>query len=164
MKILLAVDASDASEKAVRHVGAIFGSGGPRVQITLYHAMESLPEYLVSRITGPQQSEEIRNIAQEWVADTRQKARELLSHYQTTLIDAGLPAAAIEIRIAEVEAMPGAQKVVAAVAIIEEMKQGQYEIVCLGRRGDSGMISVFPGSVAEKVLRQAASVTVWIVD
>ncbi|MEX0724829.1 MAG: universal stress protein [Planctomycetaceae bacterium] len=164
MKILLAVDDSDASEKAVRHVGEIFGSGGRHVQITLYHAMESLPEFLVSRITGPQVKEEYRAVAQDWLTDSRQKARELLADYQQKLVSAGIPAAAIDIKIAEVEAMPGAQKVVAAVAIIEEMKQGEYAIICLGRRGSSEMFSVFPGSVAEKVLRQAADKIVWIVD
>lgn len=162
--MLLAVDVSDASEKAVRHVEQMFGSGGPKVQIVLYHVMESLPEYLVSRITGPKQSDEFKSVAQEWVADARQKSRELLEKHQQSLTEAGIASASIETKIVEVEAMPGAQKVIAAVAIIEEMKQGKYDLVCLGRRGSSGMISVFPGSVAEKVLREAAGVTVWIVD
>ncbi|MFN0195987.1 MAG: universal stress protein [Planctomycetaceae bacterium] len=164
MKILLAVDASDASEKAVRHIGEIFGQGGRPVKVTLYHALESLPEYLVSRINGPQQSAEFRSVAEEWVNDLRNNARDILATHQQKLVAAGIPSTAIETKIAEVEAMPGAKKVVAAMAIIEEMKRGDYAIVCLGRRGNSASISVFPGSVAEKVLREGAGVTVWIVD
>ncbi len=163
VKILLAVDASDASEKAVRHIGEIFGNGGKPVTVTLYHVLESLPEYLVSRINGPQQSEEFRSVAQAWVNDVRIHARDILAAHQQKLIEAGIPTTSIETKIAEVEAMSGAKKVVAAVAIIEEMKRGDYAIICLGRRGNSAF-SVFPGSVAEKVLREAAGLTVWIVD
>jgi hypothetical protein len=65
------------------------------------------------------------------------------------------------------EGRPEARKVVAALAIIEELNRGPYEIVCLGRRGTGAAgtaMSSFPGSVAEKVLRSAQGKTVWVVD
>ena len=52
----------------------------------------------------------------------------------------------------------------AALAIIEEMQGGQYDLVVLGRRGASPAAESFVGSVTEKVLREARGKTVWVVD
>jgi nucleotide-binding universal stress UspA family protein len=49
-------------------------------------------------------------------------------------------------------------------AIIEEMRQGNYDLVVIGRRGASATIPTLVGGVAEKIAREAYGRTLWIVD
>jgi nucleotide-binding universal stress UspA family protein len=51
-----------------------------------------------------------------------------------------------------------------AIAIIEEMRQGIYDLVVIGRRGASATIPSLVGRVAEKIAREAYGWTLWIVD
>ena len=51
-----------------------------------------------------------------------------------------------------------------ALAIIQEMKQGNYDTVVIGRRGTSARVESFLGGVAEKVAREAYGRTLCIVD
>jgi nucleotide-binding universal stress UspA family protein len=81
-----------------------------------------------------------------------------------TLTAAGIAPARIQTKLAQKEGRPEARRVVAALAVIEEMKAGKYDIVVIGRRGNSAAVESFIGGVAEKVVREAHGRTVWIVD
>ena len=48
--------------------------------------------------------------------------------------------------------------------ILQEIKEGKYDTVVLGRRGLSGVKEFFSGSVTTKVLQGATGVTVIVVD
>jgi len=165
MELLLAVDKSDASIKAVRFVGNMFG-GDTRndVSVTILHVIESLPDFLVQRCADTEAASAYREVAQEWTANDREAAERLLAEQKQVLVDAGLAEASVQTLVVEKEARPNTEKVVAALAIIEEMQRGSYAVVCLGRRSTSPVGSVFLGSVAEKVLREAHGKTVWVVD
>lgn len=55
LKILLAVDDSGASEKAVAFVGEILGQRvGGGFSVTLLHVIESLPEFVLTRAARPE--------------------------------------------------------------------------------------------------------------
>lgn len=165
MNILLAVDHSEASRKAVAFVGEVLGkanSGG--VAVTLLHVVESLPDYLLNRVTDESVSAADKQVAREWTENDRAKGEELLAESKRSLVGQGVGETTIETKLLVKSGTPEAKKVVAALAIIEQMKQGPYDVVCLGRRGSEAAEGSFLSSVAEKVLREAAGKTVWVVD
>lgn len=162
MKVLLAVDASPVSRKAVEFVGQIFGARQNKdLSIVVLHIVESLPEYLVqkSAATGA-----FQQVAAEWAASNLAAAQTLLSETQTALQSAGVVGSVITSKIISRESRPESSRVVATLAIIDEMKSGGYDLVVLGRRGNSANVESLIGSVAEKVARAANGVSVCIVD
>ena len=168
MNILLTIDRSPASDKAVRFVADVFGrSGRDDVKITLLHVAESPPDELLFVTGDPAKQAQYRKLAEELEQASRTDGERLLAERQQVLAAAGLPASAVGTKLIVRDSRPEARKVVAALAIIEEMQHGPYDVVCLGRRGTGAggaAMSSFPGSVAEKVLRSAQGKTVWVVD
>ena len=164
MKVLLAVDGSQATNAAVALVARIFAphvDGG--AAITLFHVAESLPDDLL-RAGDAARAAEFRKMSDDFDAQRKREGERLLDRQRQALLDAGIAEAGIERKLVTRDTRPGAGKVMAAIAIIEEMRAGEYDIVCLGRRGASGAEGSFLGSVAEKVLREARGRTVWVVD
>ncbi len=164
MKILIAVDGSPATDKAVAFAADMLKHNAANASITLFHVVESLPEFLLGRAGGKQSDDVYRRVVGEWEAENKSAGERMLAAQEQVLLKAGLPQKSVTKKLVSRESRPESIKVVAALSIIEEMQQGNYDVVCLGRRGDSGIDSVFPGSVAEKVLREAQGRTVWVVD
>jgi nucleotide-binding universal stress UspA family protein len=165
LNILLAVDDSGASEKAVAFVGEIFGQRvGGGFSVTLLHVIESLPEFVLTRAARPGTGTAFREVVDEWQTVGRDEGEQLLNEKRQSLLNLGIPQDALQTKLVVKDALPEAKKVVAALAIIEEMKAGPYSAVCLGRRGATAAAGSFLGSVAEKVLREAEGTTVWVVD
>lgn len=165
MKVLLAVDHSDLSRDAVAFVGKVLGKSQiPGLQVTLFHVVESLPEFILSRSRQGESTSAFTKVAEEWVESNRATGEKLLNELQQHLVAAGIPAAQIQAKLMEKESRPEARRVVAAIGIIEEMQQGNYDVVVVGRRGTSRAFETFLGSVAEKVAREAHGKTLWIVD
>lgn len=165
MKILLAIDASEASRKAVAFVAKCFVGGAPSdLSITLLHVVDSLPDFIISRSSDPAAAPAFREVATEWAASSRNEGEKLVASCALKLTSSGIPGTALNQKLVTRDALPEARKVVAALTIIEEMQSGKYDVVCLGRRGTSAATGAFPGSVAEKILREAIGTTVWVVD
>lgn len=165
MNVLVAIDHSEASRKAARFVADMFqGRSANDVSVTLVHVVESLPDYVFWHASQSDSGDDIRRVADDLAAKNRTRGEELLNEQKQALVEAGLPADSVGVKLLSKEALPEAEKVVAALAIIEEMKAGPYSIVCLGRRGSSLASGSFVGSVAQKVLREAYGRTVWVVD
>jgi len=163
VKVLLAVDGSRATDAAVALVAKVFA---PHVDgdaaIALFHVAESLPDDLLRGNAA--RAAEFQKVSDDFDADRKREGERLLDRQRQTLLDAGIAEAGIERKLVTRDTRPGAGKVMAAIAIIEEMRAGKYDIVCLGRRGAGGAEGSFLGSVAEKVLREARGRTVWVVD
>jgi len=164
VNVLVAVDHSDASAKVVSFVGKWL-SGRPQdaLNITLFHVVESLPDYIVTR-SAADQSANMKEIAADWEAHNREQGEKLLADTKKKLEEAGIPAAALKTKLATREGDPQAARVLTALAIIEEMRQGPYELVVLGRRSATPAAESFIGSITEKVLREARGKTVWVID
>jgi nucleotide-binding universal stress UspA family protein len=160
VKVLIAVDSSAVSEKAVALAGTLWGRQPAGVAITLFHVVESLPDYIVSRSqTGP-----FQQVVAEWAAFTRQAGEALLARCAARLTEAGIPAAQVTTQLCLRDALPEAKRVVAAQAIIEEMKAGDYKLVLIGRRNTASQTSSIVGGVAEKVIREGQGRTICVVD
>ena len=164
MKILLAIDGSQASREAVRFISEMLAGSRVQASVTLYHVIETLPEYLLSRGRDAVAGAAYRQLIDDLTSSRKAEGERLLAEHRQALVSAGLPATALHCKLEIRDALPEARKVAAAMAVIEEMKSGDYSVVCLGRRGTASAEGSFLGSVAEKVLREARGRTVWVVD
>jgi nucleotide-binding universal stress UspA family protein len=163
--VLVTVDDSEVSRKAVAFAGKLLGHRAAHdVDVTLFHVVESLPEFILSHAGIGDAGNAFRQVADEWAQTSRSLGEKLLADQALTLTAAGIPPAKVNTKLCLREARPEARRVVAALAIIEEMKQGKYDLVVIGRRGSSGTIESFIGGVAEKVAREARGVALCIVD
>lgn len=163
MKVLLPVDQSQASVKAVLFAAKLLAGHKGEAKVTLLHVAESIPDFLLAG-RGGQSAQIYGKVVEDWEAEQKSSGEALLEGHRKSLVDAGLSASAVQTKLVVRESRPEACKVVAALSIIEEMQAGNYSVVCLGRRGSTAAEGAFPGSVAEKVLREAAGRTVWVVD
>ncbi len=76
---------------------------------------------------------------------------------QSILLETGIPKEAISIIV---------RKENAGIArdILDEIKEGDYDTVILGRRGISRARQFLFGNVSKKVLQNTNNCTVWVVD
>ena len=165
MKVLLTLDHSPASEKSVAFVGQVFGKSSlPGLEITLFHVVEPLPEFIESRSQPSATGNAFRQVADEWVRECQAGGERLVAQARQKLTAAGLPDASLKSKLVSREARPDSRRVIATLAILEELKSGGYDVVVVGRRGSSATISTLIGGVAEKVARECHGKTVWIID
>jgi nucleotide-binding universal stress UspA family protein len=163
VNVLICVDHSPASRKAVQFVAGLLGKTAvPDLSITLFHVTELLPEYVLSEQPAPGMTQ--RSLAESWAERAIAEGRKLLDENHQELLFAGVAASRIQLKLSTTNCLPESKKVAAALAIIDEVKDGPYTVVCLGRRGASQLASSFIGGIAEKVIRECQGKTVWLVD
>jgi len=165
VKILVALDHSNASQETLGFVKNIFGTAQPEnLQLVLFHVVESLPQFSFAPPKDDKSANAIEAANAAWDSAHETAGEELIAASLKSLVEAGIPESCIGSQICTRESFPKARKTVAALAIIDEMQSGDYQVVCIGRRGSTEYDSVFLGSTAEKVLREAHGKTVWVVD
>lgn len=162
MKVLLPVDRSEASSKAVQFVGKLLAGRSGQDQVTVYHVAEFLPEFVLTDL--PEAGLTTRSLAERWATRAKTDGETLLAEQKQALIAAGLSADAVETKLELKDCLPESRKVAAALTIIGEMQSNAYDLVCIGRRGASVLSHSFIGGVAEKVLREAHGRSVLVVD
>lgn len=162
MKVLLPVDRSEASTKVVQFVSQFLAGRGRQDQVIVYHVAEFLPEFVLSDVPEPGLT--TRSLAERWASRAKADGEALLVEKQQSLVKAGLPAECVQTKLELKDCLPESKKVAAALAIIGEMQSGGYDLVCLGRRGASGLSASLIGGVAEKVLREGHGRSVLVVD
>jgi nucleotide-binding universal stress UspA family protein len=163
--VLIAVDDSAAAQKAVDYVGRMFGGREfAGLSITLFHVVEGVPADLVPVPGDPHLDTMVAQAMHDWSLRAAERGEKLLESHRQRLIEAGIPRGAVTVKHHLQESRPEAQRVAAALAIIEEARSGGYTTVVVGRRGTSNLPELFLGGVAEKVSRHVYGATVWIVD
>lgn len=162
MKVLVCVDRSEASAKAVAVAAKTIGSQGSQVHWTLLHIAEFLPEFLLS--DHPEAGQTSRTLAERWASNAKSAGEQQLHKAQAALEAAGIPAASIAQKLVLKDCLPESKKVAAALAIIAEMQAENYDLVVIGRRGAAELSVSMVGGVTEKVLREAHGRSVLVVD
>ncbi len=161
MKVLVCVDHSDASKTVVQTAADLLKSRTGD-QVTLFHVAEFLPEFLLS--DHPEPGMTSRSLAERWAGRAKADGEKLLVTSREEMISAGMPAASVHTKLELKDCLPESRKVAAALAIIGEMQTGNYNLVCIGRRGASELSLSMIGGVAEKVLREAHGRSMLIID
>ena len=147
-KIMIAVDGSDGSLRAVDHVIFMVGEN-PDIRITLLHVMPRLRDYCEVRF------EEKEDILEEAIKEgDKHCIDDFYAHAQKKIKEAGLKKSQIDI-----------QQVVSTInigkSIVDEVKKRNFGTVVIGRRGADD--SFFFGSVSRFVLDSIYNRAVWLV-
>ena len=147
-KMLIAVDASENSRKAVDYVGRF--AANTEVELTLYHAIRSLGLGFLEDFSP--QDKEINGFEKGLVGN----AQSMFRAYQKELEKAGVLPARISTKHSR-------QSYTRAGEILREAKNGDYGTIVMGRRGLSKVHEFLMGRVTDKVLSRAVEFAVWIV-
>lgn len=154
-KILVAVDESNHSVRAVRYVADTMPCAAT---VTLLSVVPDMAA--ACRLEGPSLVpifKENREAFCSMEDAKRERIKEFMDKAKDGLIKAGFLSENIRVRIRK-------KKKGTARDILAEAKEGKYDTVVVGRRGLSGVKEFFLGSVSQKVLQGASHMTVVVVD
>ncbi len=153
-KILLAMDSSPDSMKAVEFISSFLG--GERYEVTILHVVPGLgaitfdlPE--LSMLALPEIT-----IDDNCVEGFKQKIAQLFKNVKKILTESGFKPEKIS------------EKVISGVlsrsdAIINEAEEGEYSTIVVGRRGISKVEAFFMGRVGHEVVYGGKKFTVWVI-
>jgi nucleotide-binding universal stress UspA family protein len=148
-KILIALDESEDSWRAVEYVAARFGRSAG-VSITLLHILPDLPPEFwdIGHFLGrAEQRARERGIA-EWEKAQEMKWTGLVRKARARLVGSGIRASAVRRKF-----VPGVGD--AAAEIVDEARKGGYSTIVIGRGGKRPGPSSLLGGNADRVVRLA---------
>jgi len=138
-KVLLTVDSSEYSLRAVDHAG--FMLSGTNCQVTLFHSIRNLRGFIPQEVL-----EEAPELEELWQSKIGQEIAPYMKEAVAKLLEAGLLESQITTRV-----INGSRNV--ANDILKEARSGGYGTIVMGRRGLTGVRELFMGSVSRKVLQ-----------
>jgi nucleotide-binding universal stress UspA family protein len=153
--VLIAMDESESSMKAVAFVAKTFAAGSRLALLSILRPVDLVCEMDVAALHGylaahhPEYCREVDARKEAALKSALKAARQLL-------IDAG-------VRKENITVLFKTMRADVAVEIIEESRNG-YDLIVLGRRGLSPVKGFFLGSVSQKVLNGAKDASVLIVN
>jgi nucleotide-binding universal stress UspA family protein len=145
--ILIAVDASENSRRAVQYVAGMLG-GMKGFKATVLHVIREPEED-----EFPAQEEK-----EKWYQAHRQHMDRMLEEYRGMLIDAGFAAGDVSTR-STLRYCPSM-----ADCILAEQNTLEYATLVVGRKGLSRKEEFLFGSISGKIVRTARNCTVWVVE
>jgi nucleotide-binding universal stress UspA family protein len=148
-KMLLAVDSSKNSRKAVHYVGRF--AADTNGEITLFHVVRSVSPGFVDDLMLRDESTE-KQLLEQIDRDIPRMFRS----YKELLVKSGVAAE----RISSKSVLHSTSR---AGDILREAKEGGYGTIVMGRRGLSKVREFLMGRVTSKVLNRAEGFAVWIV-
>ena len=161
MRILLAVDESENSRRAILYVGSLLRRT-PDVTVTLFHVLKPLPRKLLEHggsenpATEGRLGKQLRDDQETWYQKELEAECPILITAQEALVKAGFDATRVSLKFGREEDV--------ARNILEEAQSGQYETIVVGRHGTSTMNRIFGGGVTDQLLREAKGFTIWVVE
>lgn len=145
--ILIAVDESENSQRAVTYVGKLLG-GIKGFYVTVLHVISKPDEDYLINVCDED----------EWYNEYRIKVDKMLAEYKNILIDAGFNPVDISTR-STIRYCPSM-----AECILAEKDNMEYSTLVVGRRGLSYKEEFVLGSISGKIVRTAKNCTVWVVQ
>jgi hypothetical protein len=162
--MLIAVDDSEASYRAVAYVGSIIG-GRQDFRVCLLHASPPLPRELLEfgGSSDPQQEEreEARIHAEQarWIEAVTQAAEPVFTRARDILQEAHVPADVVETQI-----MDTVNTQDTVLDILEAARTRHCGTVVVGRESLHGLKALVTSHVGDTLIRQAHDLTVWVVE
>ncbi|MCX5882001.1 MAG: universal stress protein [Deltaproteobacteria bacterium] len=145
--ILIAVDASENSRRAVQYVAGMLG-GMKGFKATVLHV-----------IREPEEDEfPVQEEKEKWYHAHRQHMDRILEEYRRILIDAGFADKDVSTR-STLRYCPSM-----AECILAERDSMEYATLVVGRKGLSRKEEFLFGSISGKIVRTARNCTVWVVE
>jgi len=149
-KIILAIDGSESSMRALEHICFMFGEC-KNIDIVLFHVISGLQKKAKEN-TMKNNNKDIEKIISTSI---RHNVDQIILSAMNELERAGIKKSQIHVKISKRFLMPGK-------AIVEESERGNYGTVVIGRSGDSG--SFFTGSVSRYVINHISNRALCVVS
>jgi nucleotide-binding universal stress UspA family protein len=164
LKVLVVVDATDASHRALQYVGRIF-AGRQAVDCHLAYIASRLPPELLESGGSelPEREEQIeadlRSEQRRWTATTDKKATRVLRAAGTVLQRAGVAAARIHTCVSS---PLDARRTVDEVLLLA--RDEDCSTVVVGHRAHTWFGGLGGRHLAEQLVRRAKGLAVWVID
>ena len=161
MRILVAVDESENSNRAVKYVGSLLRET-PDTAVTLFHVLKPMPRGLLEHggsenpATEARLSEQLRQDQEAWIRQEAERECPFLIKAFETLTQSGFDRSRVALRIGHEDDI--------ARNILEEARNGKHETIVVGRHGSSGIKRLFGGGVTDQLLRDAKGFAIWVVE
>lgn len=153
-RVLLAVDESSASMKAVGFVGSLLGGQGH--EVCVFHAISGLGAILFDLPEGEGPHPTGTGHPESCIVTFKAKIARMFHTVRRMLLDAGFePADLSEKIVSGVHSRPE--------AIVREAERGGYGAIVVGRRGLSRVEAFFMGRVSHAVVYEGKCFSVWVV-
>jgi nucleotide-binding universal stress UspA family protein len=165
LKVLLAVDGSKMSNRAVDHVGDVVCQC-KEFEVTLFHVLDVPPALLEHPGAGDPDEErrleeELKDNKRQWMDESRKRVeKEIFAPAKKVLMAKGATEEASALHVKVV----GDSHADVSTAIVNEAKAAGYDILVLGRRGKSTLKEFMMGSVVHRVVHQVEGCAVWVVE
>lgn len=163
-RILLAIDESEGTKRAVMYVARMVGRRRG-FWLCLGHILPLLPPQLLefggaeNPVKEERASDLVEADRQQWMAAARKTAEPALAGARATLREAGVPAGALETRFFDpVEGRDAAGE------ILKIARGRKCHTVVIGRQSLSWFRELVQGDLAEELVRRGKGFTIWVVE
>lgn len=160
-RVLIAVDGSEHSARALRYVGTLLRDTRD-VQITLFHVLKPMPRALLEHGGSEDPAEEIR-LAKKLQEDQDSWVRTESVFESPILVTAlelfgktGFPLDRVALKFGHEDDI--------AHTILDEARAGGYGTIVMSRHASNAIKRFFGGSITDQLLRDASGFTLWIVE
>ena len=163
-RILIAVDASEASDRAVTYVAQII-AGQPDLHVLLFHVPAPMPPRHIEfggrehPVAEEHTQTALHTTRDTWVEQAKHMAQPVFARAQTLLRRGAVPEQAVETQIAT----PVSGQTLDA-SILEVAQREQCGTVVVGRTDWSWLQELWQQHVAEKLLPEAQGLALWVVQ
>jgi nucleotide-binding universal stress UspA family protein len=164
LKLLLVIDDSSASKRAIAYVARMLGRR-KGVHLCVAHLLPPLPSRLLEFGGSEDPDEETRLDAglkmrqARWLAEVKKTAQRALAAANTTLRNAGVPRSAIDVQFSDAIAGGGI-----ANRLLEVARTSNCDTVVVGRESLSWFRELVQGDLAEELVRRGQGLTIWVVE
>jgi nucleotide-binding universal stress UspA family protein len=157
-KVIIALDSSEGAWRAVEYVAEVFGHT-PGVQVTLFHVLSGLPPAFWDdgHILEDKEKESRQRLVAAWQKEQEKQWQGLVQKAHDRLTKAGVHKDAVLNNF-----KPKYFDV--AEDILNEAEDGNFDTIVMGRRGMGMAKALLLGSVTHKVVQNAKSCAVIIVE
>jgi len=162
--ILIAVDDSEATKRAITYVATMLG-GEKDFHIHLMHRLPSYPPELLE-FGGTENPElekekeaEIRNLQAKWLKEAEKAAKIVFDSAKGVLRQAGVPMRMVNTHCCS--AAPGENLVT---DILEDATTHACSTIVIGRESFSGLKRLYKHHVADELVRRGQGLTIWVVE
>ena len=158
--ILIAVDDSDESARALQYVGALLRDLRD-VTVTLFHVLNPMPRELMEHggSEDPEMEDhlgaQLRKDQEEWLRTEGAIEYPILVTAMEQLGQTGFPLDHVTLKL-------GHERNIAD-SIMDEAKAGGYGTVVVTRHGPAGTKRLFSSGIIDRLLRDLSGVAVWVV-
>lgn len=162
--ILVSVDDSDASTRAVRYVADMIGDR-EGFRIRLFHVLPPLPPDLLE-FGGTENPKVERSLDRsieakrdEWLDAAQKATQPVFDRAKSILENAGVPSESLETQFG-ISVIEGD----VVTDILDEARENDFGTIVAGRHSFSALKELFQHHLADELVRHGQGMTLWVVE